>query len=176
MACNICDLIMIKVTPQQTIVKTILIIVMFYSVLVPIFKFLCSCPLKKNLHLCWKSTPYVNKKENNKLISNVFFTIPMSKSKNSLRAGFQYTCFAHWLISHDCSCNNAWELVCRLEDNRLGKQKRVTCIILWASWASSDLQIQLHSVIKNFSLRQKNRKLCITEFSLLFFQKQPSLY
>lgn len=36
-----------KVSPQQTMVKTNLIIVTFYSELVPIFKFLCSCPLKK---------------------------------------------------------------------------------------------------------------------------------
>lgn len=54
-----------------------------------------------------------------------------------------------------------------LEDNRLGKQKRV--ITLCASWASSDLQIQLYSlVINHISLRQKQEIMYYrVQFALL---------
>lgn len=100
MACNICELTLFKVTPQQTIVKTILIIVMFYSVLVPILKFLCSCPLKKKL-------TFMLKKQT------------LCKQERKITSSFPKSFLLSWWVNGIIACEQAFNTLALLTDSSL---------------------------------------------------------
>lgn len=100
MACNICELTLFKVTPQQTIVKTILIIVMFYSVLVPILKFLCSCPLKKKL-------TFMLKKQT------------LCKQERKITSSFPKSFLLSWCVRGKIACEQAFNTLALLTDSSL---------------------------------------------------------